>query len=105
MHLALIAALCGLPLNAQSTKAEVFGAITDPSGLPVQGAHVSLRNTGTEIEAATITGNAGEFQFFAVSGGDYSLTVSKTGFATLRREGSGVRVGDRMRLDLILQLG
>jgi hypothetical protein len=40
----------GRGLFAQSTKAELFGLIADPSGLPVPDATIELENTATEVK-------------------------------------------------------
>jgi hypothetical protein len=96
----------GRGLFAQSTKAELFGLIADPSGLPVPDATIELENTATEVKQTTSSqAPDGRYQFFALSPGFYRLTASKQGFRTLQRDGIRLRVGDRVSLDLKLKLG
>ena len=104
-RIGLLAALAGPTLIAQSTKAELFGLIHDPGGLPVNGAAVELANVATGLKSSAKTDSAGSFNFFALSAGRYRIEVTKQGFSTLRREGLVVRVGDRLNLDLGLTIG
>ncbi len=93
-------------LSAQSTKAELFGLVTDPAGLPILDATVELENAGTDIRQTVVSqAPDGRYQFFAVSPGVYRLTTTKQGFRTVRREGIQLRVGDRVTFDLRLELG
>src|SRR6266571_4207071 len=86
--------VCGAGLQAQSTKVELAGAVRDPAGLPIQGAGISLVNSNTQGEQAYVTGPDGEYHFFALQPGIYTMTITKNGFTTLSREGVALRVGD-----------
>ncbi|MBL8214488.1 MAG: TonB-dependent receptor [Bryobacterales bacterium] len=101
----LFLTLLTLPLRAQSTKAELFGTVFDPSALPVTAARVQLTNTATGLEASVTTNEDGHYQFLALPAGAYSLTVNRQGFSPLTRSGIVLRVGDRTGVDLTLQLG
>src|SRR5215831_2884722 len=80
-------------LNAQSTKVELSGLITDPGGLGVPGAEVRLLNMSTEAQQSVSSDSDGRYHFVAVSPGTYTITVMKSGFAAIRREGLTLRVG------------
>lgn len=101
----LFAVLSNAMLSAQSTKAELFGVVRDPGGLPVDGATVELVNVGTDIKSSTRTGAHGAYNFFALPAGNYRVEITREGFSALRREGLALRVGDRLSLDLELQIG
>ena len=103
----IVAALAfrGTSLDAQSTKVELSGLIRDPAALPVEGAEVRLLNVSTQAEQSSATGPDGGYHFFALQPGTYTITVTKTGFTTLRRDGLALRVGDQVSLDLPLQIG
>ena len=92
-------------LPAQSTKAELVGGVRDGAGLAVDGAAVELCHLATGTAHKATTSATGTYHFLALAGGSYRVTVSKPGFALLRRDGITVRVGDRIALDLELQLG
>lgn len=92
-------------LEAQSTKAEIFGTVRDPAGLPVNGAAVELINAGTETKLAAESDSNGGYHFFALPAGSYRVSVVKAGFSTLRRDGLVIRVGEQVSVDLQLQVG
>ena len=97
-----------LPLavaDAQSTKAELFGTVRDPAGLPAAGAALELVSDGTAAKSSTATDSEGGYHFFAVPAGTYHVTVHKPGFAGLRRDGIVLRVGDRIDMTLALSIG
>ena len=98
-------AQAGAPLDAQSTKAELSGFVRDPEGLPVIGADVRLLNMNTDSEQSVSSGPAGQYHFFAIPPGTYAITVTKSGFAALRRDGISLLVGDQISLDFPLQVG
>jgi len=95
----------GIGLRAQSTKVELSGSVRDPAALSVEGAEVKLLNANTQAEQSFVTGVDGVYHFFALPPGTYSITVTKTGFATLRRDNVALRVGDQVSLELPLQIG
>ncbi len=90
---------------AQSTKAELFGVVRDPSGLAVPGATVDLLNADTQVKLSAPSDEQGGFHFSALSAGNYEISVSKEGFATLHRTGIMLVVGDKVNLDLDLKVG
>jgi hypothetical protein len=93
------------PARAQSTKAELFGVVRDPSSRPVNGAAVDLINTGTGAKLSAASDLSGSYHFFALAAGSYRIDIAKHGFPALRRDGIVVRVGDRITLDFDLQVG
>ena len=92
-------------MRSQSTKTELGGALRDAAGLAVQGAIVELVDKGTEARVSAVSEAAGTYHFFALPAGNYRIAVAKEGFATLRRDGIVIRVGDQITLDLSLQVG
>jgi len=101
---ALIGAACG-GLQAQSTKAELFGVVRDPGSLAMRGAVLDLVNVATDAKADTESDLHGAFHFSALPAGTYRVDVRKEGFSSLRRDGIVLRVGDRIELNLELQVG
>ena len=92
-------------LAAQSTRAELFGSVLDPSGLPVRAAELTLRNTATGLQSSYNTGADGLFRFASQPPGLYSLRVVASGFRPLERSQINLTVGSQIALDLTLQLG
>ena len=97
--------LCAGSLWAQFQSAEVLGTVLDATGSPVPKATVTLTNADTGIEAKTSTNNNGEYDFFDVKIGRYTVTVEATGFSKATAENIQVTVGARQRVDMALQVG
>jgi len=65
--------------------ASVSGRVTDPQGAVVPGAHVSARQTETNVLSATVTNSEGRFRFPYLKIGTYELQVHVDGFADSTR--------------------
>jgi hypothetical protein len=72
--------LLGISASANDYGA-VRGVVHDPQHRPVQGAMVMLRAKSSERAKSATTDANGEFQFNAVTLGDYSVSVAGKGFA------------------------
>ena len=94
-----------ITLQAQSTRAELFGTVQDPAGLPVANAALELANTRTGVVQNSIADPTGAFHFLALPAGLYRLTITRDGFRTLHRDNVQLQVGDRIALNLTLELG
>jgi len=74
-----------LILTSVALFANVYGAIRgvvhDPQHRPIQGATVTLKAKTSDWGKTATTDANGEFQFNAVSLGDYTVTVASEGFA------------------------
>ncbi|HET7228876.1 MAG TPA: carboxypeptidase regulatory-like domain-containing protein [Longimicrobium sp.] len=82
------AALCALPLRAQTVR----GTFVDLSGGPVVGARAILRDTAGREVAAAHAGPDGAFTLRAPAAGSYVVRVERIGYATT--ETAPVALGD-----------
>ncbi|MBI2955813.1 MAG: TonB-dependent receptor [Acidobacteria bacterium] len=89
---------------AQATTGNIEGYVYDPSGAVVPGAQVSLVHVETGITRSATSDDGGHYAFLNVPTGRYELTFVREGFADLKRGGIVVRVGDRLTLDVNLEL-
>ena len=109
LALVLLLVVCvgnSLPAWAQSTSTgTVAGSVTDPTGAVVAGATVTLTDIATNTARTTTTNASGRYIYVDVNPGIYSITVSKTGFATIKTENQEVKVGASLTLNLALQVG
>ena len=80
--LLLLAALFAAPLGAQSTFGSILGTVHDSTGAVVEGAQVTLINTGTSAAHTAVTDSAGSYSFKNIDVGSYQLTFAATGFET-----------------------
>jgi hypothetical protein len=97
--------LTARPLYSQSAVGEVVGTVMDATKAPVSKAAVTLLNQDTGIQAKTTTSASGNFDFFNVQVGVYSVTVEATGFSKFETKDVRVDVGSRQRVDASLQVG
>src|ERR1039457_4398502 len=72
--------LMGSPALAQNFRGGINGSVTDPSGAAVPGAQVVAVATSTNTTYKTVASSAGEFAFSDLPLGDYTVTVSASGF-------------------------
>ena len=91
--------------SAQDFRGTITGQINDASGGRLPGAVVTATNAATNLESSTTTNGEGEYTTAYLTAGKYAVTVEMQGFKKLVRDGIEVRVGDRLKLDLILEVG
>src|SRR5690348_4629525 len=96
--------LAATSLFGQFETAEVLGTVHDASGAIVPKANVTLLNQDTGILAKTETDENGNYNFFNVKVGRYSITVEASGFTKFTTIGVAVNVNARQRVDATLQL-
>jgi hypothetical protein len=92
-------------LFAQFETAEVLGTIRDASGAVLRKAAVTLTNEETGIETKAVSDENGDYDFFNVHAGRYTITAELAGFATFRTTGVQVNVNARQRVDIAMQVG
>jgi hypothetical protein len=106
--LIVILALIGLqaaPAAAQETGGSISGAIKDAQAAFLPGVTVTLRNIDTNAVQTAVTNQQGVYVVTFVPIGRYTLTAELAGFSTAKQESIEVRVADRLRIDLTLQVG
>src|SRR5689334_7825399 len=96
----LAACLC-----AQEYRATLVGNVTDQSGAAVALASVSVSNIATGVQAATKADNEGNFVVPFLVPGRYEVTVNAAGFKAFSRSPIELRVNDRARVDVRLEIG
>ena len=77
----ILLCLASVPLHAQLSNAVIKGTVTDPSGAVVARASVTLTNTGTGETQTKQTSEQGNYNFPALSPGNYKVTATVPGFA------------------------
>jgi Carboxypeptidase regulatory-like domain len=103
----LMAVALGLPASstAQEARGTITGTVVDGSKAVVPGASVTVTNIAMGTDVAVVTNEQGFFQAPYLIPGTYRISVELTGFKKLVREGLEVRVGDRLALELALEVG
>ena len=106
LTLLLAAAVLLLPVAgyAQSFNGSVSGTILDPSGSPVPGVSLVLKNVGTGVELRRTSETSGAYAFRNLVPGTYELTGEIPGFEPYTRRGILVAPNGDIRLDVGLLL-
>jgi hypothetical protein len=101
-----VALALALPMAAaaqsQATRGVIRGVVSDPSGAPVVGATVTLRETQTGFQRQVTTNDRGVFVASLLPLGTYDVTGRAVGYNEVRRTGVPLRVGETV--DLVLRL-
>ncbi len=101
-----VASLILSPLvHAQLVGGTIAGDVVDQSNATVDGATVLIHNQETGGERHLVTAGDGTFSAPSIPVGVYSVTVTKDGFAPLKRTAIAVTVGQSIHLHLTLPLG
>src|SRR5690242_18421472 len=92
-------------LTAQTFRGTILGTVTDPSGAVVAEAKVTVRNTQTGLERTTQTSANGSYSVPELPIGNYSVSISQTGFRGFVADNVAVTVATERRVDAQLQTG
>jgi outer membrane receptor protein involved in Fe transport len=76
-----------LAVSAQTSRGNVSGTVTDPTGAVIAGATVTLTNIQTTVERTTVTNDEGFYRFDAVDPGQYSVKFTSSGFGEVVKTG------------------
>src|SRR5205085_718144 len=93
-----------LPVRGQGF-AKIVGAATDPTGLGVPGARVTLTEVATGLQTNTTTSQEGLFSLPALRPTEYNLTVTANGFKTYIQTDLTLRSDESVTVNAVLQLG
>jgi len=104
--LALMGVLAaGLTLLHGQSSSSLHGVVSDPQGAVIPAAVVSLASASTGASRQLVTDNTGVYQFLQMMPGEYTLTVTKPGFAKATREHVVLQVNVPSTLDIQLEVG
>jgi hypothetical protein len=97
--------LASATMFGQFETAEVLGTVRDPSSAGIPKTTVTLTNQDTGVQLKTSTNEDGEYNFFNVKVGRYTLDFEHTGFSKTTTQDVAVEVNARQRVDVTLQVG
>lgn len=89
----------------QEFRGTITGTVSDSNGAAVPNATVKVRNIETNTINTVTTNEEGGFVVLLLQPGNYSISVTGTGFKTATRENVQVKVDDRIALDFSLEIG
>jgi len=97
--------LFGTIALAQTDRASLEGTVTDPSGAVISGASVRILATQTSLSQQRASNPNGEYRFPGIANGEYTVSVSNSGFKTKIIADVFLEVGQTRTLDVVLQIG
>jgi hypothetical protein len=97
--------LCASLAVAQINTATLSGIVTDPQGLAVRGAKVSVTLLATGAERSAAVDEAGRYNFVGLVPGIYKLRTESGGFATYENSSMQLTVGEQATFNIKLELG
>src|SRR5215208_1929891 len=100
---ALVAA--SIDLSAQDFRGGITGRIVDASGGRMPGVTVTATNVTTNVNSATTTNSEGDYAILFLNPGTYTVTAELSGFKKLVRNNLEVRIGEKLGVDLTLDVG
>jgi hypothetical protein len=90
---------------AQSTNAQLTGAVTDNSSAAIVDARIIATNTSTNFESEASSNSEGLYRIPLLPPGTYRVLVQKEGFRPVSQSGIVLNVNQTARLDFALQVG
>jgi hypothetical protein len=89
----------------QTTDAVLSGTVVGPSGAAIEGATVTVLNVKTGVVSTTTSNSAEVHLFGALQPGAYRITAEHSGFTKLVHNDVVLNLGDRISMNLPLELG
>lgn len=102
--LLLGALLAPQPASAQVLYGSLTGTVTDPTGAILPNATVEALNTGTATAKSMATDDRGAFLFRNLLPGNYTLTITASGFAKYVQESIELKANQERRADVAMAL-
>jgi hypothetical protein len=95
----------GVATGAQTFRGTILGTVTDSSGLPIDGATVTIKNMDTGLVRTTQTSADGSYSVAELPIGTYAVTISQNGFQSATTSNVPVDVAGERRVDVVLKPG
>ncbi|MGB7846292.1 MAG: TonB-dependent receptor [Candidatus Acidiferrum sp.] len=90
--------------QSQITTGTVLGEVLDEQGGSVAGASVEAKNLDTNFAQTETTGSDGHFAFLSLAPGRYTLTISKSGFASVLQQNVNLTVGQTISIPVKMKV-
>lgn len=90
---------------AQDPRGSIVGQVTDTSGAVVPGVTIKLTHVDTNVTHTAVSNEQGSYEALYLPIGAYKVTAEMAGFKTWTRPPVDLRIGDRLRIDIQLEVG
>ena len=91
--------------TGQETRGSIVGRVTDTSGAVVPAAVVKATHQQRNVTVESSTNAQGYYQILFLVPGVYQVSATVAGFKSFLRDDVEVRLGDRINLDVTLEVG
>jgi Carboxypeptidase regulatory-like domain/TonB dependent receptor len=91
--------------QAQDTRGQILGTVTDSAGARVPGAVVRVINVNSGVEGSATTNDNGEYLVPFLLPGAYTVIVEHPGFKRVERANINVRISERIPVNVQLEVG
>jgi len=98
----LVSALCMTMGLSRLHAADIAGIVLDESGASVPDAHITVTNIESGIQRRTASNDSGSYFVSFLKPGSYRLTVRHEGFMAVTYSELRLKVGQVLRLDVVL---
>ncbi len=91
--------------SAQEFRGTIMGRVTDPGGLGVPDARITIIKTDTQTISRTVSGPEGNYTAPFLAPGTYEVSAERAGFKKYVHTGIDVGTNERIAEDIHLQVG
>lgn len=97
--------LCATGLFAQSPLGTITGTISDSTGAGIPNVGITLKAVATSLSYRGVSSTDGVYTVPNLPVGGYELSATAPGFKSFRQTGLNLEVAQRLRVDIVLQVG
>ena len=90
---------------AQTDTSRILGTVSDPQGLPVPAASVTISDASKQFTRTVQTSQDGNFDFPGIAPGTYTVTVEKAGFKKAVQTNVVAQVSGSVNVNPVLAVG
>lgn len=101
----LVLSGCSLLFGQSGSLGSIEGNVLDPAGAVIPGARITATSTDTGSLSTSVSNPEGHYALLQLQPGTYTLRTEFQGFKKLERTGVVVQVGDRLPINLSLEVG
>ncbi|MBI4873667.1 MAG: TonB-dependent receptor [Acidobacteria bacterium] len=104
-YLSVLFLIGGVIFAQQDPRGRIEGQVTDSTGAVVPRATVRATNSETRVVTHTVSNQQGAYEIPYLNPGTYRLEAEVTGFKRWAQGSVEVRTGERLRIDVQLEVG
>jgi len=105
LTLVLLISVFSVAAQTQAAGADLSGSVEDPNGAVVAGATVTARNLATGITRTVTSNSNGNYQFIALSPGEYEIITEAATFKKVSIAPVKLTVGQSAQLTIKMEIG